>query len=65
MKTIYLTPYDPETQQATGPSTNSGFASITEAVECLGDAWITQSGRSAFYPEQGLAVTDYVLRDEA
>lgn len=59
--TVYLTPYDPKTLKTTGPSTDSGFESVDQAVECLGPDWATCSDRAAFYPAQGLAVTDYVL----
>lgn len=64
MKTVYFTPYNLDTLQPTGPSADSGFSSIAEAVECLGPDWATCSDRAAFYPAQGLAVTDYVLRAE-
>jgi len=62
--TTYLTPYNPATEKATGPSADSGFESIAEAVACLGDDWLTCSQRTVLYPAQGLAVTDYVLRVE-
>lgn len=62
--TTYFTPYCATTLKTTGPSVDSGFMSVTEAVDCLGDGWATCSRRAAFYPDQGLAVTDYVLRVE-
>lgn len=64
--TVYFTTYDPETLKTTGASTDSGFGSVGEAVQCLGADWATCSNRAAFYPAAGLAaglaVTDYVLQ---
>lgn len=60
--TVYFTPYDPDTLKTTGPSTDSGFQTVAEAVQCLGTDWATCSNRAAFYPAAGLAVTDYVLQ---
>lgn len=62
--TAYFTQYNPDTLKTTGPSTDSGFQSVAEAVQCLGADWATCSDRAAFYPAAGLAVTDYVLRVE-
>jgi hypothetical protein len=62
--TVYFTPYNPANLQTTAPSTDSGFSSVAEAVECLGDDWATCTDRAAFYPVQGVAVTDYVLDAE-
>lgn len=61
--TIYATPFDDETKQATAASTDSGFTSISEAVEAMGPEWLTCSDRAAVYP--GLMFSDYVLRVEA
>lgn len=62
--TIYLTPYNPTTEKATGPSVDSGFPTIQDACDLLGDGWATAGQRTVLYPAQGLAVTDYVLRVE-
>lgn len=54
---IYATPYDDETKQATGPSTDSGFTTIAEVVEAMGPEWLTCSGRAVVYP--GVMFSDY------
>lgn len=61
--TIYATPFDDETKQATAASSDSGFTSIDEVVEAMGSEWLTCSDRAAVYP--GLMFSDYVLRVEA
>lgn len=61
--TIYATPFDEETKQTTGPSTDSGFTTIAEVVEALGGEWLTCSDRAAVYP--GIMFSDYVLRVES
>lgn len=62
--TVYFTPYNPATLEATGPSADSGFSSVVEAVRILGEGYNSASERTATYPELQLAVTDYVLRVE-
>lgn len=54
--TIYSTPFDPETKQATAPSVDSGFSDLGEALACMGEP-ISASQRTVIYP--GLAFTDY------
>lgn len=60
---IYLTPFNPETMQATGPSVDSGFASIDAAVAMLGPTFVRRSGRCATYPG-GVFLSDFVVRVE-
>lgn len=62
MKTIYCTPFDDETKQSTGPSTDSGFTSIAEVLESMGCEFLSCSDRAVVYP--GLMFSDYVLRVE-
>ena len=62
MRTIYCTPFDDETKQSTGPSTDSGFTTISEVVDAMGGEWLTCSDRAVVYP--GLMFSDYVLRVE-
>lgn len=57
--TIYSTPFDSDTKQPTGPSTDSGFGSIDEAVAILGDNYLSRGVRSVTY--HGVMLTDYVL----
>lgn len=57
--TIYATPFDDETKQATAPSTDSGFTTIGEAVEAMGAEWLACSERAVIYP--GLMFSDYVV----
>ena len=57
--TIHSTPFDPDTKQPTGPSTDSGFGSIDEAVEILGDGYLSRGKRSVTY--LGVFLSDYVL----
>lgn len=60
--TIYATPFDEQTKQSTGPSADSGFQTIDEVVEALGDEFKTRSNRCVVYP--GVMFSDYVLRVE-
>lgn len=60
--TIYSTPFDSTTYQATGPSADSGFTSIAEAVENMGSDYTTCSERAVIYP--GIMFSDYPLRLE-
>jgi len=55
--TIYATPFDDETKQATSPSADSGFATLAEVVEAMGSEWLTCSGRAVVYP--GVMFSDY------
>lgn len=55
--TIYITTFDPETKDAEGPSTDSGFASISEVLEIMGADWVSCSARLVIYP--GVAFSDY------
>ncbi len=57
--TIYSTPFDIETKQPTGPSTDSGFGSIDEAVAILGEGYLSRGKRSVTYP--GVFLSEYVL----
>lgn len=57
--TLFLTPFDSDTKQPTGPSSDSGFGSINEAVAVLGDAYLSRGKRSVTYP--GVFISDYVL----
>ena len=59
---IYATPFDPQTKQATGPSTDSGFSSTVEVVEAMGGEFLTCSERAVVYA--GLMFSDYVVRYE-
>lgn len=56
---IYSTPFDPRTKQPLGPSTDSGFGSIDEAVAILGEGYLSRGKRSVTYP--GVFLSDYVL----
>lgn len=60
--TIYATPFDDETKQATGQSTDSGFGTLVEVVEAMGGEFLTCSERAVVYP--GLMFSDYVVRYE-
>lgn len=55
----YLTPFDNDTKQPTGPSSDSGFSSIDEAIEVLGEGYLSRGKRSVTYP--GVFISDYVL----
>lgn len=59
--TIYCTPFDQDTKQATSPSTDSGFTTIAEVVESMGGDWLSCSDRAVVY--LGLMFSDYVLVD--
>lgn len=59
---IYATPFDNDTKATTGPSTDSGMASIDQVVELMGPDWLTCSQRAVVYP--GVMFSDYVLRIE-
>lgn len=61
--TIYATPFDNDTKDSTGPSTDSGMTSIDQVVELMGPDWLTCSQRAVVYP--GVMFSDYVLRIEA
>lgn len=56
---IYCTPFDEETKQVTGPSADSGFETIGDVVDAMGDDWKTCSGRAVIY--DGLMFSDYRL----
>lgn len=60
--TIYATPFDDETKQATAASSDSGFANLTEVVDTMGPDHLSCSQRAVIYP--GLMFSDYVLRLE-
>ena len=60
--TIYATPFDPQTKQATGPSSESGFDMIAEVVEAMGGDFLTCSDRAVVYDD--LMFSDYVVRYE-
>lgn len=60
--TIYLTPYDPETKQTTGPSEDCGLEDLSAAVELFGGEWVNWHPRCITYPE--FAVSDFVIRSE-
>lgn len=55
--TIYATPFDEDTLQATAPSADSGFETIGDVIEAMGDGWKTCSGRAVIY--DGLMFSDY------
>jgi len=55
--TIFATPFNDETKQASSPSADSGFTSIAEVVESMGPEWLTCSERAVVYP--GLMFSDY------
>lgn len=57
--TLFLTPFDSDTEQPTGPSSDSGFGSIDEAVAVLGDGYLSRGKRSVTYP--GVFISDYML----
>ena len=60
--TIYLTPFDDTTKQATAASSDSGFSTLAEAVEMLGPDWLTCSSRAVVYP--CVMLSDFVVRAE-
>lgn len=47
--TIFATPFKASDKQTTGPSTDSGFASIDAVVAIMGDPDIYRSKRMAVY----------------
>lgn len=49
MTTIYATPFNASDKQATGPSTDSGFASIDAVVTLMGEPDVYRSKRMAIY----------------
>lgn len=55
--TIYATPFDDETKQAVAPSSDSGFDTIADVVDAMGDEWKTRSSRAVIY--EGLMFSDY------
>lgn len=57
--TIYMTLFHPNTHEPAGPSSDSGFGSIDEAVAVLGDGYLSRGKRSVTYP--GVFISDYVL----
>lgn len=60
--TIYLTPYDPETKQTTGPSEDCGLPDLESAAELFGTEWLRRAPRLLTYRD--FTVSDFVLRLE-
>lgn len=60
--TIYVTTFDHATQRATSNSEDSGFASIEQVVEVMGDGFSRRSDRCVVYP--GVFFSDFVIRSE-
>ena len=59
---IYVTPYDKQTKQCTGPSAPSGFDTLADVLAVLPDP-IRASNRLAIYED--VALSDYIMRTEA
>lgn len=58
--TIYATPFDPATKQCTGPSTDSGMATLDEVVMLMGPP--DHAGQRVHtYTGAGVAFSDFVL----
>lgn len=47
--TIYATPFRASDLQTTGPSTDSGFESLDQVIELMGDEHIVQTPRLIVY----------------
>ena len=62
--TIYVTPFSNSTKQTTGPSADSGFASIADVVAALGEPVAPARARTAIYGpgEERVIFSDYVFR---
>ena len=60
--TIYLTPCDLVTREATGPSEDCGLPDLASAVEMFGDEWVNWHPRCITYPD--FAISDFVIRLE-
>ena len=58
---IYLTPYDPTTLRCTGPSVDSGFASLDDVVALMGPP--VRAGRRV-HTYADVAFSDFKLRSE-
>ena len=57
---IYTTPFDPLTKQCTGPSTDSGMATLDEVVLLMGPP--DRAGQRVHtYTGAGVAFSDFVL----
>lgn len=56
---IYMTQFDPETKQCTGPSVPCGADNMEVAKMIFGPAWLTCSKRTVVY--ERIALTDYIL----
>ena len=59
---IYLTPFDPVTRQCTGPSVDSGMASLNEVVLLMGEP-VRPGRRMHTYAD--VAFSDFPLRIDA
>ena len=60
--TIYATPFDSDTLQATAASADSGFADLAEVIDTMGPEHLSRGERSVIYP--GLMFSDYAVRLE-
>ena len=46
---IYITPFKTQTREATGPSTDSGFASLDDVVTAMGPDHVKRTGALLVY----------------
>lgn len=49
-RTVYATPFDPETLRPTAASTDSGFSDMEQAAEAMGPGWIKKRPGMLIYP---------------
>lgn len=66
--TIYITPFQIDTLQATADSQDSGFPSISSAIDGMGADPVRQSDRMSVFhigPNEGLFFSNYAVRGVA
>lgn len=62
--TIYATPFLASTKETTGPSMDSGFESLDQVVEIMGDEYVRRSKRMVIYgpDEDRIVYSDFIFR---
>lgn len=61
--TIYATPFKNSTKQCSGPSTDSGFASLDDVAAAMGEPDVRRSKRVLIYGpgEDRVAFSDFIF----
>lgn len=62
--TIYATPFLASTKKTTRPSMDSGFESLDQVVEIMGEEYISRDKRTVIYgpDEDRIIYSDYIFR---